>query len=360
MHLTEMPLVITQGGEMPRQGIFPQDLLGLATCRDQAKDPGIVDQIQMAVVCPLPLGQTHGQTQTHSIHAIGLCEWMMQERLDETLSLCKYNNDMKHDMIRRYGYIETQLLWGEGVTAGELGEQFGIARQNAQQTVKQYRQAHPGQMRYDRKQRRHVMDDGFQPAHIKTDATSFLNYQRGHHDIALYLDEPDWMDLAFENGDRYIRRRYDTPSIRLVLAALRQKKSVAIQYWSKYRSGMREISPHTLVFADGRYHLRAYCHLVQDYLDFVLSRITQAEPAGQDWVSAHDDSQWHHRIDLHFRVNPDLPQEAQAALALDYLAPGQTVLVIPGVRQALALYVRRQMTRVDWQYQQLLWLEETT
>lgn len=265
---------------------------------------------------------------------------------------------MKHDILRRLGYIETQLLWGDGVTAGELGEQFGIARQNAQQTIKQYRQAYPGQMEYDRRLRRHVKTTDFKPEHIKPDATSFLNYQRGHHDIALYLDEPDWIDLDFENADRYIRRRYDTPSIRSALAALRHQKVVSIQYWSKYRTGMREISPHTLVYADGRYHLRAYCHLTEQYLDFVLSRITQAEPSDCLWVSAHADHQWHNRVELRFCINPSLPDEARAALAMDYLESEQAALVIRGVREALALYVKRQMTRIDWQYQIPLWLTD--
>lgn len=51
---------------------------------------------------------------------------------------------MNHDRLKRFAFIEVRLLWGGGLTAMALAKGFGIARQNAQQTIEAYRQKHPG------------------------------------------------------------------------------------------------------------------------------------------------------------------------------------------------------------------------
>ena len=87
---------------------------------------------------------------------------------------------MKRDMIRRFAYIETCLYWGAGITAGELGKTFGIARQNAQTTIDSYRKQQPGNMVYNPASKRHEASKYFQAHYISQEPRHYLNYLRGN------------------------------------------------------------------------------------------------------------------------------------------------------------------------------------
>lgn len=263
---------------------------------------------------------------------------------------------MNHDMTRRFAFIETRLLWAGGFTAAELAAAFGIARQNAQLTIASYRRKHPRQLTYNRRCRRQVRTDDFRVNYVRDDVGRFLEYQRAAAHIALYLDDPTWVDLPFTDADDLVRPCYDKEAARAVLAALRRQETVEIEYWSKSATRVRHISPHQLVFADGRCHVRAHCHDRQNWFDFVLPRIVAAHRVDDAWVSGDDDRDWHQREDLSFSVNPALPQSAQAAVRLDYLLQGGEQLLVRGVRKALAIYVQRRLCRRDWRFEVPLWI----
>ncbi len=264
---------------------------------------------------------------------------------------------MNHDMIRRFAFIEARLLWGGGLTAGELGAAFGIARQNAQHTLDLYRQQQRGQMRYDPQVRRQVRTADFKASHVRAEVGRFLDYQRAVNQVARFHDESDWADLPFTDAETLIHSVYDQTAVGLVLEALRRHSVVEIEYWSKQRQRSRRISPHHLVFADGRYHIRAYCHEAERYLDYVLLRIGGAQAAEQNWVSGDYDLEWHQRQDLAFVVNPALPPEAQTAFRLDFLREEEDRLRLPGVRKAIAYYVRRRLTRREEPFGMPAWVE---
>lgn len=264
---------------------------------------------------------------------------------------------MKHDIQRRFAYIETQLLWGNGLTAGELGEAFGIARQNAQAVLNAYRQRYPESLRYDRKLKRHVITETFAAHYIKDDPYLFLDYQRGMALAGYFHEADDWADLPFYDADRLLRPHLETEAIRVILAALRQKRTVKVVYLAKKRATERILSPHHLVYADNRYHLRAFCHLSQKGLDFVLSRFAQAELAREDWISGEFDEDWNTTVTLAFRANPQIPQETQQLLRQPYPLKSDDRLTLT-TRKALAPYVVRRMTRPDAELKMPLWILE--
>lgn len=264
---------------------------------------------------------------------------------------------MNHDMLRRFAFIETRLLWGGGFTASELAEGFGIARQNAQHTIQVYQKLHPEQMQYERSQHRQVSKETFEAIYIRNDVARFLEYQRAVNHISQFHDEPGWSDLPFTDADSLVRPIYDHNALHLVLESLRQQAVVEIDYWSKNQARPRLISPHHLVFADARYHVRAYCHDTHEYRDFVLSRMMRAERTAVPWVSEQGDQEWHHRQDLAFKINPDLPRSAQAAIRLDFLSEEKEALLrMRGVRVALIRYVQRRICRNDWRFGIPMWV----
>lgn len=261
---------------------------------------------------------------------------------------------MKDDKLNRFAFIETQLLWGGGLTARQLGNAFGLARQNAQGVIKAYRSTHPENMFFDRKAKRQMASEQFKPYYINADPGAFLDYERGVSMAGYFKQADEGVDLPFHDVDRLLRPQLATEPVRTVLGALQRQQAVTIYYHAKTGARMREISPNQLIFAGNRYHIRAYCHLTQQHLDFVLSRITYVESSTTPWTSSHYDVGWQTWVELVFEPDPRLPDEAASAIRHDHgLAPGQTHSI--RCRKALGYYVRRELTMVDQELRCAKW-----
>jgi predicted DNA-binding transcriptional regulator YafY len=118
---------------------------------------------------------------------------------------------------------------------------------------------------------------------------------------------------------------------------------------------LRDISPHRLIFAGNRYHVRGYCHVTNDFFDFVLSRIDHAETSLTEWVADQDDEKWHRFVDLCFKPNEKLPPETYRALVYDYPLDDQNIYKVP-CREALVLYVERELIATNPKYGYSLWV----
>lgn len=263
---------------------------------------------------------------------------------------------MKSDMLERFAYLETQLYWGGGITAGELAQAFDLVRQTAQGVIDRYRRLHPENMEFCPSKKRHLPQPGFEPHYIRVGTGEFLDYLRGETMIAHYREIEDWSSLSLYDVDRLLRPRLSRGPIHRVLSALRTQRTVTIEYQSKYRILSRDFSPNHLIFADNRYHVRGYCHFTQAFLDFVLARIIYAELSPAAWFSSHDDAEWNRMVELRFQLNPQLPKDARQALNWDHPldADGCWTIIC---RQAIAYYVRRELLAVDHQYGCSRWFE---
>lgn len=272
---------------------------------------------------------------------------------------------MKQDISpktrERYEFIETQLFWGDGVTARGLAEAFEISRQVAQGVIDSYRRAYPGQMRYDTSLKCHKPSETFEAVFIRKKPLAVLDYLRGQALIGHYRMEDDWIDIELTDVDRLLRPDLPLEPTRTVLAALRLRQVVEIDYRSKKLESNsispRLISPNHLVFADNRYHLRSYCHTRHDYRDFVLSRISYAEIIqGEEWVSSHYDSKWNEIAELRFKPNSKLPEETRKALLINYQNQEGSWIIV--CKKALAFYIKRNLQSNDQMYGVPLWVLE--
>jgi predicted DNA-binding transcriptional regulator YafY len=260
--------------------------------------------------------------------------------------------------LDRFAYIETELFWGNGLTAGQLARAFKITRQMAQRIIDQYRRQFPAHLRYDASRKRHEATDSFEPTFVRPSPLAFLDYLRGQALVGLYRAEQDWSELAVTDVDRLLRPDLPLNTIRMVLAALRRQKSVMIDYRKKDLElgsiSVRVISPNHLVFAEGRYHIRAYCHLKKLYLDFVLSRIAYAEASSEEWVPTTDDREWQEFTTLKLEPNPSLPVSVRTAILKGY-EKGENGTRTIRCRRALAYYISRKLLADDPKYEMPLW-----
>ena len=266
--------------------------------------------------------------------------------------------DNRDRLNERFAYIETELFWGDGLTAAQLARTFGISRQMAQKTINTYREQHPEQMRYAAQNKRHQATESFEPIFIRPSPHAFLDYLRGQALVGLYRDEQEWSDLVVTDMDRLLRPDLPLNSMRVLLAGLRCHKTVVVDYRKKDLEpesvSVRVISPNHLVFADERYHVRAYCHAKKRYLDFVLSRIAHAEPASDDWVSADFDKEWNEFTELRLKPNTALPASVQAAILRGFDKGNSGIRRIK-CRKALAYYVSRKLLAENPKYGLPLW-----
>ncbi len=263
---------------------------------------------------------------------------------------------MKSDMSMRFAFIESRVYWGNGFTAQQLATAFGLSRPHAQTVIDRYNQLHPNALWFDAKRRRQVAGPNFQPNYIRATTTPFLDYLRGQSLIAYYLENADLIDVPFEDVERLLMPRLQRHPLQAALQGLYEQKAVVLHYLAKTGANLREISPHHLVFASNRYHLRAFCHMTRHFLDFSLSRIVYSELSTTPWVSARDDVEWNERLTLHFRLNAELPLETRDALRCDFSLDQDDTFSIR-CRKAVILYVRRHMLAVDEQFKIPRWIE---
>lgn len=264
---------------------------------------------------------------------------------------------MKHDTQRRFAYIETCLYWGNGLTAGHLGNIFDIARQNAQKVIERYRALHPDNLYYDASKKRHCITNTFIPAYINTSPERYLGYIRSVNTMTKYWDEEKWTpDIPFETDDNYLSPPQHSRIVKAILASIKEKYSIHIVYRSKFKTLSVSVAAHTLVYANHRYHVRAFRHDKGWFVDLVLTRFIEIEKAEETWVSALNDERWHTKLTLVLQINPELPEETQQALREDYRLGSGNIRTIQ-VRHAMLGYICREMERIDWRKKMALWID---
>ena len=262
---------------------------------------------------------------------------------------------MKHDIQRRYAFIETCIYWGMGLTATHLGKVFGIARQNAQKNIKDYKTSYPGQMIYDASAKCHKPSDGFEPQLIKDQPDLYLDYLRGNHMVARFWSENDWSELTVYDIDKKTRPYLSRDNVRIVISGLEAQKAVRIHYHSKNLTQDLIVSPNHLVYASQRYHIRAYCHDSFHFIDLSLSRILEAELIEDDWVSGDEDTDWNTPVILEFIPNTELPIQVLNTLRQDYLLDqGERYTVHTNL--ALAYYIKQNLLNKISSRGEPLWL----
>ncbi len=110
----------------------------------------------------------------------------------------------------------------------------------------------------------------------------------------------------------------DDRTLSLVLRAVREKFPIRCDYAS-VSSGARAIvvSPHTLVTAVGRDHVRAFDHEKNAFRDFTLSRMKNVLLEEKvSYVGGADDGSWQSMVTVTLRPSAELSEERRKAVLL--------------------------------------------
>ena len=130
------------------------------------------------------------------------------------------------------------------------------------------------------------------------------------------------------------------------MKSVRTSKALHIHYQSMSNPDpqWRWISPHAFGFDGMRWHVRAYCHRRQDFVDFIIGRMLATGEMAAAEGQAKDDWKWVTSFEVALKPNPKLTAGQQRAVALDFGMTHEQV-VIP-VRYALLYYFEKRL-RLD-------------
>lgn len=237
---------------------------------------------------------------------------------------------------RRFEFIEWKAFWDGGVRRESLENAFGISTPQASVDLRHYQEAAPRNLEYDKQAKAYVAASRFAAKLLNVSADRLLLQLRAHLMGALRKEDLWFTALPAVDAVPDIVRTVDPEKLRAILAAIRQRRQIAIEYQSLTNSRWREIAPHALAFDGHRWHLRALCCENDDFRDFVITRIGQlgeAKPADFDPAADHE---WNRTIELRLIPHPGLTPSQRQAIECDYgMEAGLRIITI---RLALTFY----------------------
>ncbi|CAI9119511.1 helix-turn-helix transcriptional regulator [Brytella acorum] len=141
------------------------------------------------------------------------------------------------------------------------------------------------------------------------------------------------------------KRDIDAEMLRLVLGAVRDRRSIEIHYQSmspdRPDPTWRTITPHAFGYDGFRWHARAYCHVTDKFKDFLLPRILGCRQFGDPGAAPSQDVLWQEKFSVQIGPHPSLTASQKAVVSKDYgMQDGAAVIT---VRYAMLFYVLKRL-----------------
>lgn len=247
---------------------------------------------------------------------------------------------------RRLEFIDFRLRWDGRLNRSDLTDFFGISVPQASLDIAKYTELAPTNLRYDRRSKVYLASSNFQPLYPSSDAGRYLN-ELLVQASGLGSDHSSFVAWAppvatVPNPGRTFR----IDVLVALLRAIREGCAMRVRYQSMTRAQptSRTISPHALAHDGFRWHVRAYCHTRNQFLDFVVARMLAVEGFEPSAASPDDDVQWHTIVPLVLIPHPELTESRRLAIELDFgMTDGQVEF---HCRQAFLFYALRHL-RLD-------------
>lgn len=244
---------------------------------------------------------------------------------------------------RRIEFIDFRLQWDGRVNRSDLIECFRISVPQASLDFARYLELAPQNIEYDRSEKAYLATAQFRPLVATGEAQGYLNQLLG---VSSQVLEREASFLGWTpplGAVNFPGRKIEPAVLRKVLAAIRRKRMLQIEYQSMNRpnSTVRGISPHAVGFDGFRWHVRAYCHERHDFRDFVFARILNVASHDESTADPLKDAAWTNMVDVVLAPHPELEEGQRRAIELDYgMQEGRVSFQ---TRQALLFYVLRRL-----------------
>ena len=253
--------------------------------------------------------------------------------------------DLRWGARQRLEFIEFRLLWEGGVNRADITSYFGVSVPQASSDLSVYQQLEPENIRYDKSEKRYFATDSFVPRFLKEDVGHYLMQMLS---VAEGVSEPGDTWLAGVPSFDIIKmpRRNIDPSIwREILRCVREERSIEVRYQSLSENHpkpmWRWITPHAFGYDGHRWHVRAFCHIDNQFKDFLLPRILKTREEGEPLAAAKDDYIWKEFFTVIVKPHPGLTDDQQSVVAMDY-GMGKSQLKIK-IRLALLYYLLKRL-----------------
>lgn len=226
---------------------------------------------------------------------------------------------MINEPIQRSELLKTLLLWGGRLGNARLRELLGMKVTRVSQIMSEFHSEHPNWMEWDSVARSYRAT----PAAYRTkiDTSSSLDRYLSLVGISHTQNESSSQQTiwnAFPDISTPVPRVFAQISEAIELSRCIQINYRSMSNPSPHR---REISPHSIVRAGRRWHVRAFCSTRQEFRDFALGRIDSpkllATPAAR---SADDDHPWNTQLQVRLIAHPRLSQAQQEMIRFEYFS----------------------------------------
>jgi predicted DNA-binding transcriptional regulator YafY len=246
---------------------------------------------------------------------------------------------------QRLEFIEFRLFWDGWINRSDIIERFGVSVPQASNDLTQYREMAPDNLQYDSSAKRYLATTTFEPVLLKPNPDRYLAQLKAIVDDVMQVEDT-WMAMPPTADAMPIpTRKIDAKILRAFAQAISSNKGVTVFYHSmsaeRPKAIWRKISPHAFVFDGLRWHVRAFCHLSQEFKDFLLSRCTEIGIIDDQGSDVAKDWKWNTVFEVILKPNPALTESQQQAVAWDYnMTSGQ--VAVP-VRLALLYYFNKRL-----------------
>lgn len=240
-------------------------------------------------------------------------------------------------------FIDFRLRWEGRLNRSDLTTHFSISVPQASLDIAKYLEMAPANMAYDKSARVYVAGASFTPLFASSSASQYLNellsVQTGLLGLeASFLGWRPTTDVVPAPG-----RQLNSDTLAGLVSAIRGQRPVSVLYQSMTQTvpQPRTISPHALANDGFRWHVRAFCHLRQQFRDFVIARILDIDASADTYVEPAADEHWTRTVELKIAPNPELAEAHRRVIELDYgMVGGRAVL---DCRQALLFYALKHL-----------------
>lgn len=252
---------------------------------------------------------------------------------------------MRWGAEQRLEFIEFRLFWEGAINRADIIDTFGVSVPQASKDLSLYQERAPGNLAYDTREKRYVAQPNFTLRYLEPDPYVYLSRLRAVTE-GLSPAHDSWISRIPEADIAVTPRRdIDIDVLRSVLDAIRHKKSVDIFYQSMNRDHpdplWRRITPHAFGYDGFRWHTRAWCHLQDQFKDFLLPRILETGKLGDPGAPAASDELWHEHCDIEVVPHPGLTESQKLVVAKDYGFEGGKGVF--SVRYAMLFYALKRL-----------------